>query len=83
MKKVLGYIIMIAGLALLALSFEQVRIMASLTLPASITDLYLMIGGIILILIGAAIGFRGGSGKQPVEVPIYRGNQVVGYRRTR
>lgn len=84
MKKVLGYIIGIAGLALIAASYSFIRESFGITLPEGVTEFYVMIVGIVLALVGAFLAFKGKGkkkGEKSEEVPIYHGNRVVGYRR--
>ncbi len=83
MSKTLGYILAIIGIIAIALTFDAVTKLIKITLPASINNSYLMIGGIIILILGLLII---GGGKKSVkskgtEVPIYQGNQVIGYRR--
>lgn len=82
-KKILGYVLCLAGLATIALSFPAIKTLTKLPIPAIITDTYLMIAGVILLIVGAVLAFGRRGIKQSAEVPIFRGNQVVGYRQTR
>ena len=82
MKQIIGYIVGLLGLAALAASFDTVRKMLTF-IPASITSTYLMIAGVVLIVVAALLLFRTGSGTQATEVPIYRGKEIVGYRRVK
>ncbi len=81
-KKTLGYILSLAGLAGIALTFETVTKALKVTLPAQLTPTYLTIGSIVLILIGIFLIVKSPSGKrQEAEVPIYHGKEIIGYRR--
>jgi hypothetical protein len=82
MAKTLGYIIGIAGLVVIALSFSVVRSIIGISTIFGLGDTYLMVIGIVLILVGGFLAFRNKGGEKPKEVPIYQGEQVVGYRRT-
>ena len=84
-KKLIGYILAIAGLiAVAASAIEKIRAFLNPILPQQITNFYLTIGGIILVLIGIFFVLKAGKSKQKlVEVPIYEGNMIVGYRKTR
>jgi len=79
MLKIGGYIVVFAGLILLALNIPPVK--ALVKIPVSLNTSYLSVIGIVLILFGAVITFKSGNGKQPKEVPIYHGKHIVGYRR--
>jgi hypothetical protein len=83
MKKGLGYGLVVLGAIAIALSYAYIRTLIGIpTLPAPITDLYLIIGGIILIILGGLVVSKGSFGSpKHVEVPIYHGNKIVGYRR--
>jgi hypothetical protein len=87
MKKVIAYLISVAGLVSLGLGTFSKN--AGLEAFSGISQNLLTIGGIVLILVGVAfLKFSGsGSSKTPKEeqvaheVPIYRGENIVGYRR--
>jgi hypothetical protein len=83
MQKWLGYSLVVLGAVAIAFSYAYVRTLIGLTtLPAPLTDLYLIIGGIVLIVLGGFIVSKRGMGSpKHVEVPIYHGNKIVGYRR--
>lgn len=82
-KKSLGYVLSIIGLIGLASSlFPEVKV--QFPPLVQIDNLSLTAAGIILILIGIFIVMKTSSKrglKIPREVPIYRGNKIVGYRR--
>ena len=85
--KITGYIIAIIGLAILATGLiNEVRDFITTNLKiniAQIGEINLIITGAIIIAIGIFLVFKSqkyGKGKV-AEVPIYRGNQIVGYRR--
>lgn len=81
--KIIGYIIAILGLASLALTTSQIRKAIPFQLPPQITTTTLTIVGVVLIIIGILFSFKKSSStSKAVEVPIYQGNQIVGYRRT-
>lgn len=87
-SKVLGYILILLGLVLLVISVKPVSEKLKLpTLPviSEIPNMYLSIAGIVLMVLGAFIGFRTSSGHhhKAVEVPIFKGKHIVGYRRTK
>ena len=85
--KIVGYLISIIGLVILgAGSFKPVKdfVNGIVKIPASITDIYFMVGGLVILILGLWIVTKSGrksSAKQPAEVPIYRGEKVVGFRR--
>ena len=84
--KILGYIIAVIGMIGVLLKTEMVKKLVPITLPAFTQTTYFMIGSVVVVIIGVALTFMGGSGvggraKGGGEVPIYAGNQIVGYRR--
>ncbi len=79
-NKTLGYILLAAGIIIVALSYPQFRAMLKLPFSLPINDIYILGAGAILLILGAMTSFRG-SGKQPKEVPIFHGKHIVGYRR--
>lgn len=82
MRRGLGYILVAFGIAAIAFSYAYVRTLIGIALPAQITELYLIIGGIVLIVIGGLfVSRRRSSSSKAAEVPIYHGDKVVGYRR--
>ncbi len=86
MKKIISYVLVVLGLAILALGVKPVNDEAVKSLPflAQIDSSYFMFVGIAVVVIGAILlRFSAGGGKQPKEVPIYHGKNVVGFRRIR
>lgn len=84
-KKLVGYLMAIIGIIILAASFfEQIRTLLGPLLPAQITELYLTIGGVIIVVVGLLLAIKDdrSRGRQKgMEVPIYHGKNIVGYRR--
>lgn len=78
-NKTLGYVLAGAGLIIFFLSYPGIRALTGLTLPANFSDLYLTIVGVVLLLVGAFVAFKG-TAKEVREVPIYHGKEIVGYR---
>jgi ABC-type uncharacterized transport system permease subunit len=84
MAKALGFILMIIGVIAIALSFSQVRSIISITLPAQFSDIYLIVAGIVLVLLGSFMLKGSGGGRARAagqELPIYQGNKIIGYRK--
>jgi len=81
MKKVVGILVGIVGLVVLALSFSAVRAGFKISSVLGLSDNILMIVGGILLIAGAFLSFGKGGGKKAKEVPIYHGENVVGFRR--
>jgi hypothetical protein len=83
--KILGYLIAVIGAIGVLLRTEMIKKLIPLTLPAITQTTYFMIGSIVIVLIGIALTFMNGQGmgrsRGGGEVPIYSGNQIVGYRR--
>ncbi len=85
MSKLLGYILIALGLVSAAFTIPPIKKVIPFQLPAVITPLYLTIAAIVLLFIGLFMLGKGGgsSSKQPAEVPIYHGKNVVGFRRVK
>ena len=82
LKKGLGLIISIVGIAGMALSYEEVAQVLNLTLPKMLSANVLFYSSIILVVLGILLLLnRSGGGNKLKEVPIYHGKDVVGYRR--
>jgi len=81
MGKLLGIIVAVIGIIVLALSFEQARKIVSFTLPSGIRELYLIIAGAVIIILGAILMKGSGSSNSGKEIPIFKGNQIIGYRK--
>ena len=79
MKKVIGIVVSVIGLLALALTVKPVK--EAIKLPEQIGDIYLIVGGLIIIVVGLILVKTQGSGRQAPEVPIYKGKKIVGYRR--
>ena len=82
MKKIGGYVLGALGLVSLALGVKIVNtaIVKSIPALAGISSYVFTVIGLVLLVL--AVVFLRGSGrsKQPPEVPIYHGKNVVGYR---
>jgi len=83
MKKVIGYIFGAVGLVIFLGGIKPVDIFVLKLLPflGNFKSLYLIVGGIVLIIIGIVLLKTSGVKKADEEVPIYRGKNIVGYRR--
>lgn len=83
MHKSIGYILALVGLIALGLStVGSQSLQDSLGLDNKVADNTVMIAGIILIAIGILFIVKGSSSKI-TEVPIYKGKEVIGYRRVK
>jgi multisubunit Na+/H+ antiporter MnhB subunit len=82
-KQTVGWIVSALGIVSLAFSFDPIRKLNLIPVPASLTSIILTIAGVVLLGIGLLLLFKtgGSSSKQPAEVPIYHGKNVVGFRR--
>ena len=82
MNKLLGYIVVLLGIIVIALSFSGVQEALSLSFPVS--DMIILAIGAVIALIGALVIGKSSSssGSQPTELPIYEGKNVVAFRRT-
>jgi sulfite exporter TauE/SafE len=83
MNKIIGYILAAVGVLLAVVSFKQVRDLIKIPFPSSIPEVYVMIAGAVIAIIGVyLIAGKGGlSSKKEVEVPILQDKKVVGFRR--
>jgi hypothetical protein len=83
MEKIGGYIVGILGILFLAASIKPLNAVFVSYIPQlkNIATYYLLGAGIIIILVALVLLRSSGSGKQPPEVPIYQGKNVVGFRR--
>jgi NADH:ubiquinone oxidoreductase subunit 6 (subunit J) len=80
MAKLIGYILALIGIAAIAIVMVP-EIGGAVNLPEPLSGTPLLVSGVILAIIGIMLIVRSGREKQPVEVPIFKGKQVVGYRR--
>ncbi len=84
MNRMIGYILSIAGLVVLASGIKGFEIILKfLPFLSSLSKTYSIIGGLVLVVTGIVMLRGSGGGKQAVEVPIYKGKNIVGYRRHR
>jgi hypothetical protein len=83
-NKLIGYIVAGVGLLVFALSYPAARDLIKIP-SIGISDIYIMIAGLILILVGGFLAYRSAKAEQPKEVPIYEGTgeerKVVGIQR--
>jgi len=82
MKKILGYILSLTGIALLLVGLNQSKI----KILESISNPLIKITSIILILIGLFFLLSNSEKKSKLkEIPIYdkKGKRIIGYRRTK
>jgi predicted membrane channel-forming protein YqfA (hemolysin III family) len=71
-NKTIGYVIMGVGVLLFILPYSAVQTALKLAFLQKIPNIYLMIAGAVILIIGAYLGF-GMKEKQPKEIPIYEG----------
>jgi len=83
MKKIIGYIIAAVGLVGIA-AYVIPEVRDRIPLPSPVDDVTLLVASIIITLVGVFFVFRSGrpGSQKSSEVPIFRGKDVVGYRRT-
>jgi hypothetical protein len=80
-KKSLGYLLSIVGIAIIAIgTMQPLRDMVKI-IPTQITNIYLMIIGLVIVAFGLLLVFKSGGSKKVTEVPIFHGKDVVGFRR--
>lgn len=81
MKKVIGYIVALVGVIALAVGVGGF----GSYLGFDIDNLYFIIGGVVLIVVGIFfVKLSNPKIREEImrEVPIYKGKDIVGYRRT-
>jgi len=87
MNRILGYVVSLLGIGVLTLGIKPTNAYFDDVLPfiSSINDLYFMIGGFVILVIGVFLIRASGSSRdrkgKNVDLPIYQGKDVVGYRR--
>ena len=84
MKRVIGYVIAIVGLAVMAVGLGTFKL--DIPLLNSFDIKYVVGAGIVLIIAGIVVSLTFGKGgrkkkQEKEEVPIYRGDRIVGYRK--
>ncbi len=83
--KILGYLLSAVGIIGLALSYKEVRTALNLTLPQALSETTLMIISLVVLAVGVLFVLKSGKGgkhkQRAMEVPIYHGKEIVGYRR--
>lgn len=81
MKKIIGYVLAIMGLLGFLLTFDKVKELTNITFLESITNMQMTIAAVVLIAIGVFLIFKSGAEEAPEEVPIYKEDKIIGYRR--
>jgi len=85
MKRVVGYVVAVAGLVVMVLSFGIFGEVDLFGIDSG--SVYVSGAGIVLVVVGVVFSMMGGSRvkKRSEEVPIYEGvgkkRRIVGYRR--
>jgi len=87
MKKVIGYIISVAGIIVMALGFGMINL--KLKFLEGVAGTYIAGVGIVAVIVGIIISLKTDSEKKDKqvaeEVPIYEGvgkkRKIVGYRK--
>lgn len=69
------------GIVGLLLSTEQIRVFLGIPLIEGITENMILIVSLVLLGVGAFLTINTRKSKGPVEVPIYHGKDIVGFRR--
>lgn len=82
-KKIIGYVLSIIGLIGVA-AFTVPQVKTALSFLEPIGDMPLIISSAVLIIIGIFLIMKssGSKMKKGQEVPIFKGKEVIGYRRT-
>jgi hypothetical protein len=82
MVKIIGYLLGAIGLVGVA-AYSVPELQKMISLPSQVNDTMLLIVSLALLIFAALLITRSGGSKQAVEVPIFKGKNVVGYRRQR
>lgn len=77
-KRLIGYLLMIAGVALLIIQTYGNSV--NISLPESIPTNIVWIVSVVSIVLGFWLSLKGRA-KSIEEVPIYSGEKIIGYRR--
>ena len=81
-KQSIGYIVLFAGIAVIALTYEAVQKALGVVLPPMLNKTTLLSIAAVLIVLGVLLAVKKSSNKKKVaEVPIYHEKEVVGFRR--
>ncbi|MBS3099805.1 hypothetical protein J4463_01140 [Candidatus Pacearchaeota archaeon] len=81
MSRTLGYFLSAIGIFFMALSVAPIKEAVSAFLPLmNIHGVYFIVIGVAFVIFGVS-ALRSSGGKL-VELPIYQGKKVVGFRRT-
>jgi hypothetical protein len=80
--KVVSYLLMVFGIGVLALSVPPVNefVGGYLSFIKGVNNFVLIGVGLVLVLAGL-LTMKNSRGKKLIEVPIYQGKNIVGYRR--
>lgn len=81
MKRGAGYVLAIVGIVVILAGVGPIYENIKGSVPESISSNNIIVAGIAIFIIGIALTLSKNRGKQPAEVPIYHGRNVVGYRR--
>jgi len=81
MAKVIGLILIILGLVVIASPFVFKAAIAKIPFVSALPQLWVIIAGAVLIVLGGLILKLKGGKQVKKEVPIYEGNKIIGYRR--
>jgi len=82
-KKEIGYVLSVVGVLILALSVPPIKgaVVGVLPFLEGVSNIYFIIAGVVVIAGGVLVLRGSGGSKKEKEVPIYKGKDVVGYRR--
>ena len=82
-KKILSYVLIVIGLLVLALSIGPIKEWATgaFGFLESVGNIYLIGIGAVILIVGVFLLRGEGGSRKEKEVPIYKGKDVVGYRR--
>ncbi len=82
--RVLGYVVSLIGIGVLSLGIGPIHeyAVANFEVVQGVPNYYFFIGGVVVLAAGVILLRKGVDvGRGSFEVPIYRGNHIVGYRR--
>lgn len=82
-NKLIGLILSIAGLAVLAITLGLGKFIGYEKIPllSDLSSKYVLVASLALIIIGVIMLKTSSTNQKTKEVPIYKGKEIVGYRR--
>ena len=84
-KKILGYVLAIIGIIGYILTYDFAKNLLPIPIPEAISNTTLIVSSVVLFIIGVFLTLgksaRQKFRKEAQEIPIFQGEQIVGFRR--